>query len=70
LDQGYFSGIKAFFLLACEEVISHDPMIPGTGTEYLEDQVHIGDEYIQYYRGHSRDSRDRNRRDYAPFHTQ
>jgi hypothetical protein len=45
-------------------------MIPGTGEEYPEGRGHIGDEYIQYRRGHSRDRRDRNRRDYTPFHTQ
>jgi hypothetical protein len=44
-------------------------MIPGTGAEYPEGRVHIEDEYIQYRRGHSRDRRDRNRRDYTPFHT-
>jgi hypothetical protein len=45
-------------------------MILGTGEEYPEGRGHIGDEYIQYHRGHSRDRRDRNRRDYTPFHTQ
>jgi hypothetical protein len=45
-------------------------MIPGTGEAYREGRGHIGDEYIQYRRGHSRDRRDRNRRDYTPFHTQ
>jgi hypothetical protein len=45
-------------------------MIPGTGEEYLGDQGHIGDEYIHYRRGHSKDRRDRKRRDYTPFHTQ
>jgi hypothetical protein len=45
-------------------------MIPGTGEEYPKSRGHIGDEYIQYHRGHSRDRRDRNRRDYTYFHTQ
>jgi hypothetical protein len=45
-------------------------MIPGTCEEYPEGRGHIGDEYNQYSRGHSRDRRDRNRRDYTPFHTQ
>jgi hypothetical protein len=45
-------------------------MIPGTGAEYPEGRGHIGDKYIQYHRGHSRDRRDRNRSDYTPFHTQ
>jgi hypothetical protein len=70
LDQGYFSGIRAFFLPAYEEVLSHDPMISGIGAKYPEGQGHIGDEYIQYCRGHSRDRRVRNKRDYTPFHTQ
>jgi len=42
LDQGYFSGIRAFFLLACEEVLSHDPMILGTGAEYQRAVVILG----------------------------
>jgi hypothetical protein len=70
LDPGYFSGIRAFFLPSCEEVLSHDRMIPRTGVEYSKARGHIGDEYIQYRRGHTRDRRDRNRRDYTPFHTQ
>ena len=45
-------------------------MILGTGEEYREGRGHIGDEYIQYRRGHSRDRRDRNKRDHTPFHTQ
>jgi hypothetical protein len=45
-------------------------MISGTGAEYPEGRGHIGDKYIQYRRGHRRDRRDRNRRDYTPFHTQ
>jgi hypothetical protein len=45
-------------------------MIPGTGEEYAEGRGHIGDEYILYRRGHSRDRRYRNRRDYTPFNTQ
>jgi hypothetical protein len=45
-------------------------MIMGTGEEYLEGRGHIGDEYIQYHRGHNRDRKDRNRMDYTPFHTQ
>jgi hypothetical protein len=45
-------------------------MIPGTGEEYPEGGGHIGKEYIQYCKGHSRDRRDRNQRDYTPFHTQ
>jgi hypothetical protein len=45
-------------------------MIPGTGAEYREGRGHIGNEHIQYRRGHSRDISDRNRRDYTPFHTQ
>jgi hypothetical protein len=45
-------------------------MIPGIGAEYPDGRGHIGDEYIQYRRGHSRDRRDKNRRDYVPFHTQ
>jgi hypothetical protein len=42
-------------------------MIPRTGEEYPKGRGHIGDEYIQYHRDHSRDG---NRRDYTPFHTQ
>jgi hypothetical protein len=42
----------------------------GTGEEYPEGQGHIGDEYIQYRISHNRDMRDRNIRDYTPFHTQ
>ena len=45
-------------------------MISGTCEEYPEGRGHIGEEYIQYDRDHSRDRRDRNRRDYTPFHTQ
>jgi hypothetical protein len=45
-------------------------MIPGTSAEYPKGQGHIGDEYIHYHRGHNRDIRDINRRDYTPFHTQ
>jgi hypothetical protein len=45
-------------------------MILGTGKEYPEGRGHIGDEYIQYRRGHRRDQRDNNIRDYTPFHTQ
>jgi hypothetical protein len=45
-------------------------MIPGSCAAYPEGQGHIGYEYIQYHRGHSRDTRDGNRRDYTPFHTQ
>jgi hypothetical protein len=44
-------------------------MIPRTSAQYPKGRGHIGDEYIQYRRGHSRDRRDRNRRDYTPFHT-
>jgi hypothetical protein len=47
---------------SCQPVkkrLSHDPMIPGTGAEYPEGRGHIGDEYIQYRRGHSRDRRDK-----------
>jgi hypothetical protein len=50
--------------------LSHDLMIPGTGEKYTEGRGHIGDKYIQYHRGHSRDKRDRNMRDYTPIHTQ
>jgi hypothetical protein len=56
---------------SCQPVkkrLTHDPMIPGTGEEYPEGRGHIGDEYIQYRRGHSRDRRDKNMRDYIPFH--
>jgi hypothetical protein len=45
-------------------------MILGTGEEYPGGRGHIGDEYIQYRKGHNRDGRDRNQRDYTPFHTQ
>jgi hypothetical protein len=45
-------------------------MIPGTCEEYPERRGHIGDEYIQYRKGNSRDRRDKNRRDYTPLHTQ
>jgi hypothetical protein len=45
-------------------------MIPGTGEEYPESRGHFGDEYIQYRKGHSKDQRDGNKRDYTPFHTQ
>jgi hypothetical protein len=45
-------------------------MTLGTCEEYPKGRGHRGDEYIQYRRGHSRDRRDRNRRDYTPFHTQ
>jgi hypothetical protein len=50
--------------------LSHDPMILGTCAKYPEGRGHIRDEYIQYRRSHSRDRRDRNKRDYTPFHTQ
>jgi hypothetical protein len=43
-------------------------MIPGIGEEYPEGRGHIGDKYVQYCRGHSRERRDKNRRDYTPFH--
>jgi hypothetical protein len=58
-------------LSSCQPVkkrLTHDPMIPGTGEEYPEGRGHIRDEYIQFHRGHSRDKRGRNRRDYNPFH--
>jgi hypothetical protein len=45
-------------------------VILGTSEEYLEGRGNIGDQYIQYCIGHSRDKRDRNKRDYTPFHTQ
>jgi hypothetical protein len=45
-------------------------MILGIGEEYPEGRGHIGDEYIQYCMGHNRDRRDRDRRDYIPFHIQ
>jgi hypothetical protein len=45
-------------------------MILGTGEEYPEGRGNIGAKYIQYRRGHSRDKRDKNRRDYTPFHTE
>ena len=48
--------------------MTHDSMIPGIGEEYPENRGHIGDEYVQYCRGHSRERRDKNRRDYTPFH--
>jgi hypothetical protein len=56
---------------SCQPVkkrLSHDPMIPGIGAEYPEGRGHIEDEYIQYRRGHNRDRRDINKRDYIPFH--
>jgi hypothetical protein len=43
-------------------------MIPGIGEEYPEGRGHIGDEYVQYHRGHNRERRDINREDYTPFH--
>jgi hypothetical protein len=42
-------------------------MISKTGAEYPEGRGHIGDDYIQYCRGHSRERRDRNKRDYIAF---
>jgi hypothetical protein len=33
-------------------------MISGTDAEYPEGRENIGDEYIQYCRGHTRDRRD------------
>jgi hypothetical protein len=51
-----------------KKCLTHDPMILGISEEYPEGKGHIGDKYIQYCRGHSRDRRDKNRRDYIPFH--
>jgi hypothetical protein len=65
---GYFSGIRVFFLPTCEEHLTHGSVIPGTGEEYPEGRGHIGDEYVQYRRGHSRERRDKIIRDYTPFH--
>jgi hypothetical protein len=45
-------------------------MIMRIGEEYPKAREHIGDKYIQYCKGHNRDRRDRNQRDYTPFHTQ
>jgi hypothetical protein len=43
-------------------------MVPGIGEIHSSGRGHIGDEQVQYRRGHSRDRRDRNGRDYKPFH--
>jgi hypothetical protein len=43
-------------------------MISGTGEIHSSGRGHIRDKYVHYCRGHSRDKRDQNRRDYNPFH--
>jgi hypothetical protein len=55
---------------SCQPVkkLTHDSMILGTGEIHSLGRGHIGDKYVHYRRGHSRDIRDRNRRDYNPFH--
>jgi hypothetical protein len=45
-------------------------MIMGIGEKYPKGRGQIGDKYIQYHRGHSKDQRDKNIRDYNPFQTQ
>jgi hypothetical protein len=45
-------------------------VIPGIGEEYLEGQGHIGDEYIQYRKGHIRDRRELEGREHIKYDTE
>jgi len=48
--------------------LTHESIFSGIGEEYPEERGHIGDEYVQYHRGHRRERRVKNREDYTPFH--